>query len=90
METVVSKLYNGIEISLPKVPAEQRPHVQQAIEKLVPIAKKLWKTTRDSFIPGFADGQIGVVIDSQLTVSRYLSLPAFPKAMPIPNWPFWA
>ncbi len=87
-ETVVGKLYNyGIEIGLPKVPAEQRPHVQQALEKLVPIGKKLWKTTRDSFIPGFADGQVGFVIDSQLTVSRlHLSLPAFPKAMPMPEF----
>jgi hypothetical protein len=87
LQTVVEKLYRyGVEIGLPKVPEEQRPHVQQALEKFVPIAKKMWKTTRESFIPGFQDGQIGLVIDSQLTVSRlHLSLPAFPKAMPMPE-----
>jgi hypothetical protein len=87
MEKVASKLYQyGIEIGLPKVPEEQRPHVKLAIEKLVPIAKKFWKTTRDSFIPGFADEQIGFVVDGQLSVSRlHLSMPAFPKAMPLPE-----
>ncbi|CAN5223227.1 hypothetical protein BH10PLA2_BH10PLA2_17890 [soil metagenome] len=87
LEKVASKLYQyGLEIGLPKVPEEQRPHVKMAIEKLVPIAKKFWKTTRDSFIPGFADDQVGFVIDSQLSVSRlHLSMPAFPKAMPIPE-----
>ena len=87
MEDIVSKLYQyGVEIGLPKVPAEQRAHVQLALEKLVPIIKKFSTTTKKYLVPGLADGQIGFVIDGKLSVSRlHMSMPAFPKAMPLPE-----
>ena len=87
MEAAISKLYGYfIEIGLPKVPAENRPQVQTAIDKFVPIIKKMSTTTRTCFIPGFADGQIGLVVDGKLEVARlHMALPALPKAMPIPE-----
>ena len=60
--------------------------MQTAIDKFVPIIKKMSTTTRKCFLPGFADGQIGFVIDGKLEVARlHMALPAFPKALPIPE-----
>lgn len=88
MEATIAKLYAyAVEIGMPKVPAENRAQVQMALEKLVPIVKKLSATTRTYLIPGFADSQFGFVVDGKMEVARlHMSLPAFPKALPIPEF----
>jgi hypothetical protein len=88
LEAAISKLYSyAVEIGLPRVPAENRAQVQMALEKLVPLIKKLSATTRKSFLPGFADNQFGFVIDGKMEVSRlHMTLPAFPKPLPLPEF----
>ncbi|HEV8062870.1 MAG TPA: hypothetical protein VGP68_23525 [Gemmataceae bacterium] len=86
-EDAIAKVYGyAVEIGLPRMPAENRAQVQMALEKLVPIVKKLSTTTKKCLLPGFADSQIGFVMDGKLEVARlHMTTPAFPKAMPFPE-----
>jgi len=71
------------EYGLPHMPADERQQFEKVAEAAEPILKQFNKINREKFLPAL-DGQLGLVIDDQLTSKQFLSTkPATKHAMPM-------
>ncbi|HLA86055.1 MAG TPA: hypothetical protein VJL29_14785 [Thermoguttaceae bacterium] len=71
------------QFGLPNMSDSEREEFEEFVGKAEPILKKAHETTREKFLAAI-DGQIGLVLDAQLTSKQFLNtLPATDEAMPM-------
>lgn len=71
---------------VPKMPEKEQKKADEYIKTVLPLVKRLDKTTRELLYPALADGQTAFVLDAKLTSKQLQkNLPATEKPMPILN-----
>ncbi|MCA9247760.1 MAG: hypothetical protein KDA42_11605 [Planctomycetales bacterium] len=72
------------EIALPEMSDKEREQFDAAKEKLLPLIKRIDRTTKTLLIPALADSQLGFVIDAKAKSKQWLTeLPATAQPLPM-------
>jgi hypothetical protein len=69
---------------MPKIPAEERPKVEQFLAAARPHVDRMHAATRELLLPALADGQAAVVVDTKLSSRQYIkALPETSRELPM-------